>query len=472
MNLYQPTITGSLSVSGSVNISGSISIAGGGTISGTASIATTALTASSADNFLVRNTLTAQTLVVQTITSSVDFVTGSTRFGSVIGNTHQFTGSVLVSGSVTSQGGFILGNSATIAPTGSIGYNNAVGVFIYGKSGSEADFRLYNKDGLTAMSIIAGTQNVNFAGNVGIGTSIPNARLSLGNTTSTAKLLLYDGGFTGSGGNGYFAGFAIDSPNANDTTLLAHHQGALVFGRYTNANDTSAITERMRITSAGNVVIGATSTPYKLQVESSAVSSYFKTSSGYAAIAFSGNANTTVGAFTTFGTSIYIGRANGVIGNQFGVESDLLITSAGNVIINGSLSKGSGSFRIKHPLTSKKNTHQLVHSFIEGPQADLIYRGKVRLVAGKATINIDEAATMTEGTFEALCREVQCFTSNETSWDAVRGKVEGNILTIECQNTESTDEISWMVVGERQDEHIMDTEWTDENGKVIVEPLI
>jgi hypothetical protein len=169
MQLYQPTITGSLSVSGSVNISGSITIAGGGTISGTASIATTALTASSADNLLVRNTLTAQTLVVQTITSSVDFVTGSTRFGSIAANTHQFTGSVLVSGSVTSQGGFILGNSATIAPTGSIGYNNAVGVFIYGKSGSEADFRLYNKDGLTAMSVVAGTQNINFNGSITAG---------------------------------------------------------------------------------------------------------------------------------------------------------------------------------------------------------------------------------------------------------------------------------------------------------------
>ena len=102
MNLYQPTITGSLSVSGSVNISGSITIAGGGTISGTASIATTALTASSADNLLVRNTLTAQTLVVQTITSSVDFVTGSTRFGSLAANTHVFTGSMSVSGSLTS----------------------------------------------------------------------------------------------------------------------------------------------------------------------------------------------------------------------------------------------------------------------------------------------------------------------------------------------------------------------------------
>jgi hypothetical protein len=144
----------------------------------------------------------------------------------------------------------------------------------------------------------------------------------------------------------------------------------------------------------------------------------------------------------------------------------------GSVSIVGSLSKGSGSFRIKHPLASKKNTHQLVHSFIEGPQADLIYSGGVTLVNGRAVINIDEAATMTEGTFEALCRNVRVFTSNETSWDAVRGKVIGNILTIESQNAESTDEISWMVVGERQDEHMFDTEWTDENGKVIVEHLI
>lgn len=164
MQLYQPTITGSLSVSGSINLTGSLTLAGGGTISGTASIATNAITASSADNFLVRNTLTAQTLVVQTITSSVDFVTGSTRFGSTIGNTHVFTGSMDVSGSITSQGGFVLGNSHTISPTGSIGYNNAIGVFIYGKSGSEADFRLYNRDGLTVMSVIPGTQNTSFPG--------------------------------------------------------------------------------------------------------------------------------------------------------------------------------------------------------------------------------------------------------------------------------------------------------------------
>jgi hypothetical protein len=163
------------------------------------------------------------------------------------------------------------------------------------------------------------------------------------------------------------------------------------------------------------------------------------------------------------------GRHVWFVGN---VEVLRVQSTSGNVTIRGSLSKGSGSFRIKHPLASKKNTHQLVHSFIEGPQADLIYSGGVALVNGRAVINIDEVATMTEGTFEALCRNIRVFTSNETSWDAVRGKVEGNILTIECQNIESTDEVSWLVIGERQDEHMFETEWTDANGKVIVEPLI
>jgi hypothetical protein len=78
---------------------------------------------------------------------------------------------------------------------------------------------------------------------------------------------------------------------------------------------------------------------------------------------------------------------------------------------------------------------------------------------------------MTEGTFEVLCANVQCFTSNESGWGAVRGFVIGNILTIEAQDAASTDNVSWMVIGERKDKHIMDTDWTDKNGRPIVEPL-
>jgi hypothetical protein len=146
------------------------------------------------------------------------------------------------------------------------------------------------------------------------------------------------------------------------------------------------------------------------------------------------------------------------------------LTSGGNLSISGALSKGSGSFVIDHPLPQLEETHHLVHSFIEGPQADLIYRGRVNLVNGRAEVNIDTASTMTDGTFVALCRDVQCYTSNESDWVHVRGSVSGNILTIEAQDPTATSSISWMVIGERQDKHMLKTEWTDETGKIIVEP--
>ena len=60
--------------------------------------------------------------------------------------------------------------------------------------------------------------------------------------------------------------------------------------------------------------------------------------------------------------------------------------------------------------------------------------------------------------------------SNESNWDAVRGSVTSNVLTIESNVADSTACVSWMVVGERQDQHMYDTDWTDDDGKVIVEP--
>ena len=143
----------------------------------------------------------------------------------------------------------------------------------------------------------------------------------------------------------------------------------------------------------------------------------------------------------------------------------------GAATFTGSLAKGSGSFKIDHPLDSKKDTHNLVHSFVEAPQADNIYRGRVDLIDGVATINIDTNSGMSEGTFVLLNREVQCFTSNETGWTLVKGSVSGNTLTITAQDNTCTDNISWMVIGERKDKHMYDTQWTDDNGKVIVEPL-
>jgi hypothetical protein len=221
----------------------------------------------------------------------------------------------------------------------------------------------------------------------------------------------------------------------------------------------SSNTERMRINSSGNVGIGTTS-PSSI---SGAAGKILEIAGSNPELVFSDTSG------TPNAMSMYY--LNGALYWFNGSANNMYLTNAGALVITGSLSKGSGSFRIDHPLEAKKDTHQLVHSFIEGPQADLIYRGKVELVDGSATVNIDTVAGMTEGTFVALNTDVQCFTTNESDWDAVKGSVSGNILTISCQNTSSTATVSWLVIGERHDQHMKDTDWTDDSGKVIVEPL-
>jgi hypothetical protein len=207
MNLYQPTITGSLSVSGSVNISGSITIAGGGTISGTASIATTALTASSADNLLVRNTLTAQTLVVQTITSSVDYVTGSTRFGSIAANTHVFTGSMSISGSSVrisgSQVDYVLNATSSTQYSRVSFEENGIdkAQLQYINSGFSSGNRAGRLEicnaasggqGISFVSAVASFNTpqmfISSSGNVGIGTTTPIGSLTIAPAASGASI--------------------------------------------------------------------------------------------------------------------------------------------------------------------------------------------------------------------------------------------------------------------------------------------
>jgi hypothetical protein len=142
--------------------------------------------------------------------------------------------------------------------------------------------------------------------------------------------------------------------------------------------------------------------------------------------------------------------------------------------INGSLAKTSGTFDIKHPIVADK---RLVHSFIEGPRCDLIYRGKVTLQNGEATVNLDtdcvaeQGSEMTQGTFEALCTNPDYYLQNNSSFDRIRGSISGNILTIICENSSSTDKISWIVVAERKDTSIKEWDRTNSNGFLITEYL-
>jgi hypothetical protein len=69
-----------------------------------------AVTSSYANNFLVKNTLTVQTLVVEFISSSITYSSGSNKFGDQTSDTQTFTGSVGITGSLSSIGALQITN--------------------------------------------------------------------------------------------------------------------------------------------------------------------------------------------------------------------------------------------------------------------------------------------------------------------------------------------------------------------------
>ena len=177
------------------------------------------------------------------------------------------------------------------------------------------------------------------------------------------------------------------------------------------------------------------------------------------------------GAYT--GGSVCAVTLNNVrlyVGGDAIVQEDLAV--GGNFCVAGNLSKGSGSFDITHPLEEEK---RLRHSFIEGPRYDNIYRNKVRLSEGKASIDLDidcvspGGQTMTPGTWEKLNRNPDIFLQNLEGWSRLKGKINGSILEIECEDENCTDLISWMVVAERQDDHVINSNMSDDEGRLILE---
>ena len=185
-------------------------------------------------NLTVTGSITAATLVVQTITSSVVYSSGSNVFGNNIANTQVFTGSLLVTGSATFassiQSNNTLDNYAfKISPTGSDlwgMYANISSSFVIRKIGT-ADY-------LT----------INPSGSVGIGTSSPSTTLDVngatkitggGNTLTLAK-------------SGNYPALAFQG--ATYTNVIESGDDYMDF--YTSGS------RRMRITSGGNVGIGNT----------------------------------------------------------------------------------------------------------------------------------------------------------------------------------------------------------------------
>jgi hypothetical protein len=323
-------------------------------------------------------------------------------------------------------------------------------------------------------------------GNVGIGTTSPGNLLHIQSGTGDSMQFAYDTSLGTSGGmrmmNLYAATTELGSIKIYSITTTT---GAIGFFTHNG----SALTERMRILANGNVGIGTTSPSQKLHISGGDPHTLYGPSASYSMNLAVGSGNPPISSTTATVTcsngnlhidSAALGAAGRGLylnyftsgataaGNGSGILSYGPWTHTGNFTVTG----GTKSFRIPHPVVPNKD---LVHSCIEGPRNDLMYRGTVTLVNGTATVDMNKNSTttpdcaMTDGTFEALCTNPQFFLQNMSGFDRIRGTMSGANLVIISENQTSTDVISWMVVAERHDAAMISTDSTNDAGYLVTE---
>jgi pentose-5-phosphate-3-epimerase len=348
-------------------------------------------------------------------------------------------------------------------------------VYVAGYSNSTtASF--YATDGTTIVATMANT-NINYVGYVAKYDSQGALQYTLridGNSSEFNQAItcdatgnVYVGGYSTSTTVSFYAtdGTTIVATMANMNTnwvgYIAKYntQGALQYTLRTDGTN-NEINRAITCDATGNVYVAGQST------------------------------STTASFYATDGTTVVQTMAN-VNANNMGyiakytqpiIELPTIITTAGNIGINttapsstlqvnGSLAKSSGTFDIQHPLYDDR---RLIHSFIEGPRCDLIYRGQVTLVNGTAVVNIDtdcvaeEDCAMTEGTFTSLAANSDVFLTNKTGFSELTYTLSGNTLTITSEEN-TNDTVSWMVVAERADATIKQWNRTNQNGFLITE---
>ncbi|MDB6111658.1 MAG: hypothetical protein JWR69_3408 [Pedosphaera sp.] len=307
---------------------------------------------------------------------------------------------------------------------------NGAAAFASGGSGGEVQFGAPN--GETGMTIIGGARaDIRFdgsalkllAGPVGGPPSPANGGVSIstsgkvgvGTASPAGALHVASGGLAVTGGSspysGAGAGVFLES-GGNGGSLFAFNYS------------TFAPRNLLLNSPGGNVGIGTTTPTTKLYVDGSG------------------------GGYTT--AAVHAVNTPGIAGEFVGrvtVSESLVVAlnvGAGSASISGNLTKGSGSFKIDHPLDPANKF--LYHSFVESPDMMNIYNGNIALDAiGEAVVELPEW-------FESLNKD---FRYQLTAIGApgpnlyIAEEIAGNHFKI--AGGQPGTKVSWQVTGVRQD---------------------
>ena len=141
---------------------------------------------------------------------------------------------------------------------------------------------------------------------------------------------------------------------------------------------------------------------------------------------------------------------------------------SGNVTMTGSLSKGSGTFHIDHPVAP--DTFDLVYGFAESPEYLNIYRLRVRLAEGQATIDIDEYFGHMSGTFAAENQDADVWSvmpAGHGPGQVSASAIEGGLFTIESTDPADAREVRILIFAARADQLIRTNQYVDADGRLI-----
>ena len=266
MIIQNPILTGSVALNG-LNLTAT-------------NLATTSSNSFTSDqsitgSLVVSSTITAQTLVVQTITSSIVYSSGSNNFGNQLANTQTFTGSIYQTGSIAAFAGSV--GIGTTNPNSSLHiYNPSTFAALRLQNVSATSSSIYviqtdstglGNNGFGIYDVVNSSYRfiINNSGSIGIGTTSPSLygsprKLHVHSTDDTRGILIQ---------NTVTSSFAeLHISASREYRIGVGGSGTTAGGTADNfyIYDNMAGTQRLVISSSGNIGINTTAPAYTLDV--------------------------------------------------------------------------------------------------------------------------------------------------------------------------------------------------------------